>query len=216
MCGCGRQSDCAPFFREPSFASNVDILQKNNEQCSGSNRATIDSRPKCRTGGSNSNSSRGSIGWRKTFGFLPDFRAAHAGRVSCPGAIWRRRPDCCKSPSDTSGTSAAMERVQHRAKLATRASCMVIEHDDRSGSLFHAANRLYRHAVFGFLATVLLLDTVQVAQGQYKADTPLYEKKIAEAEAELTASLQGGEYVEDTFFPENKVRIRYAHYVQMN
>ncbi|CAM9416203.1 unnamed protein product [Hapterophycus canaliculatus] len=37
--------------------------------------------------------------------------------------------------------------------------------------------------------------------GQYNRDTPLYEENMDQAEADLIASLEGGEYVEDVFHP---------------
>lgn len=43
------------------------------------------------------------------------------------------------------------------------------------------------------------------AEGQYIADTPLFEETMERAEAELTASLKGGDYVEDVFFPDRQV-----------
>lgn len=44
------------------------------------------------------------------------------------------------------------------------------------------------------------------ADAQYKTGTALYEDHLDIAEAELTASLKGGEYVEDVFYPERQVR----------
>lgn len=57
------------------------------------------------------------------------------------------------------------------------------------------------------LASVLYPDAgmIRVAHGQYKTGTALFAEKMAEQEAELTEALQGGEYVEDTFFPERQV-----------
>ena len=46
----------------------------------------------------------------------------------------------------------------------------------------------------------------RMAEAQYNADTPLFEETMERAEAELTASLKGGDYVEDVFFPERQVR----------
>eukprot|EP00904_Undaria_pinnatifida_P012814 jgi/Undpi1/8663/HiC_scaffold_25.g11128.m1 len=42
------------------------------------------------------------------------------------------------------------------------------------------------------------------ADAQYKTGTALYEDHLDIAEAELTASLKGGEYVEDVFYPERQ------------
>lgn len=44
------------------------------------------------------------------------------------------------------------------------------------------------------------------ADAQYRTGTALYEENMDIAEAELTASLKGGEYVEDVFYPDRKVR----------
>lgn len=43
------------------------------------------------------------------------------------------------------------------------------------------------------------------ADAQYNPDTPLYEENMDKAEADLIASLEGGEYVEDVFYPERQV-----------
>lgn len=43
------------------------------------------------------------------------------------------------------------------------------------------------------------------ADAQYNPDTPLYEEKMDQAEADLIASLEGGEYVEDVFYPDRQV-----------
>lgn len=56
------------------------------------------------------------------------------------------------------------------------------------------------------LGSVLFLPNIsRFAHGQYKTGTALYEEKMAEAEVELTETLQGGEYVEDTFYPDRQV-----------
>ncbi|CAN0212441.1 unnamed protein product [Ectocarpus sp. 12 AP-2014] len=52
-------------------------------------------------------------------------------------------------------------------------------------------------------AVVLLLSRTAV-EGQYTADTLLFEENMEKAEADLTASLKGGDYVEDVFFPERQ------------
>lgn len=52
---------------------------------------------------------------------------------------------------------------------------------------------------------LLPMGMAPLADAQYKADTPLFEETMETAEAELTASLQGGEYVEDVFYPEQQV-----------
>lgn len=55
-----------------------------------------------------------------------------------------------------------------------------------------------------------LLGMAPVALAQYKEDTALFEENMETAEADLTASLKGGEYVEDVFYPERQVQ----HHVQ--
>lgn len=45
------------------------------------------------------------------------------------------------------------------------------------------------------------------AEAQYNADTPLFEENMEKAEAELIASLKGGDYAEEAFFPERQVSI---------
>lgn len=52
---------------------------------------------------------------------------------------------------------------------------------------------------------VLSPNTSRFAHGQYKTGTALFEDKMAEAEVELTKTLQGGEYVEDIFYPDRQV-----------
>lgn len=44
------------------------------------------------------------------------------------------------------------------------------------------------------------------AEAQYKTGTALYEDHMDIAEAELTATLKGGDYVEDVFYPDRQVR----------
>ncbi|CAM9623678.1 unnamed protein product, partial [Ectocarpus sp. 13 AM-2016] len=53
-------------------------------------------------------------------------------------------------------------------------------------------------------AAVVLLLSRTVVEGQYTADTLLFEENMEKAEADLTASLKGGDYVEDVFFPERQ------------
>lgn len=48
---------------------------------------------------------------------------------------------------------------------------------------------------------------------QYTPDTPLFEETMAKAEEDLTASLKGGEYVEDVFFPDRQVRVLVKPYI---
>lgn len=57
------------------------------------------------------------------------------------------------------------------------------------------------------LASALHPDTkmMRFAHGQYKTGTALFGEKMTEQEADLAEALQGGEYVEDTFFPERQV-----------
>ena len=43
------------------------------------------------------------------------------------------------------------------------------------------------------------------AEGQYNADTPLFEENMDKAQAELISSLEGGDYVEEVFHPERQV-----------
>ncbi|CAN0375993.1 unnamed protein product, partial [Pylaiella littoralis] len=57
-------------------------------------------------------------------------------------------------------------------------------------------------AVMAVAVTVLLLP--QITDAQYNADPPLYEEIMEKAEEDLTASLKGGEYVEDVFFPDRQ------------
>lgn len=52
-------------------------------------------------------------------------------------------------------------------------------------------------------AAVLLLP--RGAEGQYNADTPLFEENMEKGQAELISSLEGGEYVEEVFHPERQV-----------
>lgn len=54
-------------------------------------------------------------------------------------------------------------------------------------------------------AAVVLLLSRTVVEGQYTADTLLFEENMEKAEEDLTASLKGGDYVEDVFFPERQV-----------
>lgn len=47
------------------------------------------------------------------------------------------------------------------------------------------------------------------AIAQYNPDTPLFEENMERAEEDLTASLKGGEYVEDVFFPNRQVGVSF-------
>lgn len=52
---------------------------------------------------------------------------------------------------------------------------------------------------------IVLVGKVHVTQAQYKTGTALFEEKMEAAEADLTATLKGGNYVEDEFYPNRQV-----------
>ena len=54
--------------------------------------------------------------------------------------------------------------------------------------------------------TAVVAGLLGKADGQYRTGTALYEENMDIAEAELTASLKGGDYVEDVFYPDRQVR----------
>ncbi|CAM9598837.1 unnamed protein product [Scytosiphon promiscuus] len=54
------------------------------------------------------------------------------------------------------------------------------------------------------LAVAFFVLLLHAAAAQYNPDTPLYEENMGKAEADLIASLEGGEYVEDVFYPERQ------------
>lgn len=55
------------------------------------------------------------------------------------------------------------------------------------------------------IVSVVLVGKNHVAQAQFKAGTALFEEKIDAAEADLTATLKGGNCVEDGFYPNRQV-----------
>lgn len=62
-----------------------------------------------------------------------------------------------------------------------------------------------RRLATALAAAVATLWLPRLAEAQYIADTPLFEETMEKAEAELTASLKGGDYVEDVFYPDRQV-----------
>lgn len=65
--------------------------------------------------------------------------------------------------------------------------------------------RLVAAAVTAAAVAVAAAVLPRGAEAQYNADTPLFEENMEKAEEELIASLKGGDYVEDVFFPERQV-----------
>lgn len=69
-------------------------------------------------------------------------------------------------------------------------------------------------AVVAIVATVAGL--FGSADAQYKTGTALYEDNMDIAEAALTASLKGGDYVEDVFYPDRQVCLRLYRYERVS
>lgn len=62
-----------------------------------------------------------------------------------------------------------------------------------------------RATITSIVVSAVLVGKVHVAQAQYKTGTALFEEKIEAAEADLTATLKGGNYVENEFYPNRQV-----------
>lgn len=71
------------------------------------------------------------------------------------------------------------------------------------------SRRLWRPPLVGVIVAVVVTAVIlpRSANAQYNADTPLFEETMEKAEEDLTASLKGGVYVEDVFFPDRQVGV---------
>ena len=72
------------------------------------------------------------------------------------------------------------------------------------------SRRFYRHrrvSLVGVtaIAVFIMMGRAKFAEAQYTAETLIFQEKMDAAEAELTATLKGGEYVEDHFYPDRQV-----------